>query len=114
MQASQFEIWMADISFDESQDIQKTLPVVVVQTNLLNKINHNSILICPITSIVKADSEILRVHLTKEIPGIVQDCDIMVDQVRTINFQRLKTRLGALPEETIQLLKSNIKIVLDL
>ncbi|MBN3034890.1 MAG: type II toxin-antitoxin system PemK/MazF family toxin [Bacteroidales bacterium] len=114
MQTKQFEIWIADLNQKIGTEPGKTRPVVVVQTNLLNKIPHHSTIICPITTNIKNDSEILRVHLQKGIGNLHQDCDIMIDQVRAIDNNRLIKRTGKLSRELSDIIKNNLKIVLDL
>lgn len=43
-----------------------------------------------------------------------QDCDVMIDQIRAIDNKRLIRRVGVLPVELAEIIKENIKIVLDL
>ena len=114
MPIKQFEIWIADLNPHIGTEPGKTRPVLVIQTNLLNKIPHPSTIVCPITANVKKDSEILRVHLKKGTANLHQACDIMIDQIRAIDNNRLTKRIGLLPEELIELVKENIQIVLDL
>lgn len=113
MSINQFEIWIADLSPQIGTEPGKTRPVLVIQTNLLNNINHPSTIVCPITRNVIRDSEILRVHLNKGTANLNQASDIMIDQIRSIDNRRLTKKLGKLPEEVIDLVKENIKIVLD-
>jgi mRNA interferase MazF len=110
----QFEIWIADLNPQIGTESGKTRPVLTIQTNLLNKIPHPSTIVCPITTNVKKDSEILRVHIKKGIANLNQDCDIMVDQVRAIDNKRLTKKVGVLPDDLIEIVKENIMIVLDL
>ena len=114
MLVKQFEIWIADLNPQIGTEPGKTRPVLAIQTNLLNKIPHPSTIICPITTNVKRDAEILRVHLKKGTANLQEDCDIMIDQIRAIDNKRLTKRLGVLPEELTEIVKENIKIVLDL
>lgn len=114
MPIKQFEIWNADLNPQIGTETGKTSPVLVIQTNLLNKIPHPSTVVCPITTNVKKDSEILRVHLKKGTANLHQACDIMIDQIRAIDNKRLTKRPGILPDELIDLVKENIEIVLDL
>ena len=51
----------------------KTRPVIVVQTNQINKASHPSTIICPITTNVNKDSEILRVNFKKGQSKLQQD-----------------------------------------
>ncbi len=114
MSIKQFEIWIADLNPQIGTESGKTRPVLVVQTNLLNKIPHPSTVVCPVTSNVKKDSEILRVHLEKGMAKLNQDCDIMIDQIRAIDNKRLIKKVGSLPQDIIELVKENIQIIIDL
>ncbi len=114
MQINQFEIWIADLNPRLGTEPGKTRPVIAIQTNLLNKIPHPSTIVCPITTNVTKDAEILRVHLKKGTANLHQACDIMIDQIRAIDNNRLTKKIGVLPDELIAQLKENIAIVLDL
>src|SRR5690554_5825039 len=114
MPIKQFEIWLADLHPQIGTEPRKTRPVLVIQTNLLNKLPHPSTIVCPLTTNEKKDAEILRVHLKKGTANLHQACVIMMDQIRAIDNKRLTKRLGVLPDELITLVKQNIKIVLDL
>ena len=114
MSIKQFEIWIADLNPQIGTESGKTRPVLVVQTNLLNKIPHPSTIVCPVTSNVKMDSEILRVHIEKGMAKLNQDCDIMIDQIRAIDNKRLIKKVGSLPQDIIELVKENIQIIIDL
>ena len=113
MAVKQFEIWVADLNPQIGTEPGKTRPVLVIQSNLLNRIPHPSIIICPITTNVKKDAEILRVHLKKGTANLTQPCDIMIDQIRAIDNERLTKRIGQLPDYLVLLVKENIQIVLD-
>ena len=114
MKIKQFEIWIADLNPKTGTESGKTRLVVIIQTNLLNRIPHPSTIICPITSKVVKSSEVLRVHLKKGEAELREDCDIMVDQIRAIDNRRLIKKIGELPINEIQKVKSNIRICLDL
>ncbi|HAQ60546.1 TPA: type II toxin-antitoxin system PemK/MazF family toxin [Candidatus Delongbacteria bacterium] len=114
MKINQFEIWVADLSPQIGTEPGKTRPVVIVQTDLLNKIPHPSTIICPITTKVETKSEILRIHLKKGEGNVLQDCDIMMDQLRAIDNKRLVRKVGDIPQELIPVVKNNIRIILDI
>ena len=113
MKIKQFEIWIADLNPRMGTEAGKIRPVIIVQTDLLNK-EHPSTVVCPITTNVKADSEILRVHLKKSKFGLKEDCDIMIDQVRAIDNKRLVKKVGEVDSTTADKVRENLKIVLDL
>ena len=114
MPIKQFEIWIADLNPQIGTETGKTRPVLTIQTNLLNKIPHPSTIICPITTNVKKDSNILRVHIKKGVANINKNCDIMLDQIRAIDNNRLIKKVGDLPADLIDIIKENIIIILDL
>jgi len=114
MQINQYEIWIADLNPQIGTETGRTRPVLVVQTNLLNKISHPSTVVCPITTNVQKDSDILRVHLKKGMANLHENCDVMIDQIRAIDNKRLIKKVGNLPTELIDRIKENIAIIIDL
>jgi mRNA interferase MazF len=112
MRIKQFEIWIADLKPQRGTVTGKVRPVLIVQTNLLK--DHPSSIICPITTNVSPESEILRVHLKKGTANLISNSDIMIDQIRAIDNRRLTIKVGELPQDVQLIVKDNIKIVLDL
>ena len=114
MQINQYEIWIADLNPQIGTEAGKTRPVLIVQTDLLNKVQHPSTIVCPITTNVQNDSDILRAHLKKGMANLHENCDIMIDQIRAIDNKRLVKKVGKLPIEFIQKIKENLSIIIDL
>lgn len=114
MAVKQYEIWIADLNPQIGTEAGKTRPVLVIQTDLLNKLPHPSTIICPITTKVNKTAEILRVHIKKGVAGMNENCDIMIDQIRAIDNKRLINKVGTLPPELVKKMKENISIVLDI
>ena len=112
MKNKQFEIWIADLEPQRGTETGKVRPVLIVQTNLLK--DHPSSVICPITTNVTPESEILRVHVKKGTANLKSDSDVMIDQIRAIDNRRLTRKVGELPKDLLEKVKENIKIVLDL
>ncbi len=114
MPAKQYEIWIADLNPQIGTEPGKTRPVLVVQTNMLNKIPHPSTIICPITTHVKKEAEILRIHIRKGTANMLENCDIMMDQLRAIDNNRLMKKVGDLPAVLAEKVRENIKLILEL
>jgi mRNA interferase MazF len=111
MKIKQFDIWLADLNPARGTEPGKTRPVVIIQTDLLND-THLSTLVCPVTTNVQPEMELLRVHLRKN--QLDKPSDILVDQIRAIDNKRLLQKIGRLTPGQIQSIKQNISIVLDL
>lgn len=114
MLIKQFDVWIADLNPQIGTEAGKSRPVLVVQTNLLNKVPHPSTIVCPITTNVEKDAGILRVHLKKGDANLNQACDIMINQVRAIDNRRLISKVGSISEELAKRIKENLRIVMDL
>jgi mRNA interferase MazF len=69
-------------------------------------------MVCPITTNVIKDVELLRVHLKKN--QLDKLSDVLVDQIRAIDNKRLISRLGELTKDQREKLRVNLRIVLDL
>ena len=113
MTAKKYEVWLANLDPRIGTETGKTRPVLIVQTDILNKI-HPSTLICPITTNIKLESQILRVHLIKGIAKVKEPCDVMIEQLRAIDNKRLIRKIGVLPLDLAERVKENMKIALDL
>ncbi len=113
MLAKQFEIWLADLNPQLGTEPGKTRPVLIVQTNLLNKIPHPSTIICPITTNVVTDSKILRVNIPQNNTELNENSDVMIDQIRAIDNKRLIKKIGDLPVTLICKIKKNVNILLN-
>ena len=114
MGVKQFEIWIADLNPQIGTESGKTRPVLVVQTDLLNKVSHPSTIICPITTKIQSEPDILRVHLEQGVANVKENCDIMIDQIRAIDNKRLVKKIGNLSDELAKKVQNNLLIVLDI
>ena len=56
----------------------------------------------------------MRVHIKKGMANLLENCDIMIDQMRDIDSKRLIKKVGDLPKDLIDKVKENILITLDL
>jgi len=113
MKIKQFDIWISDLEPQRGTETGKVRPVLIVQTNLLNN-EHPSTLVCPITTNVEKESEILRVHIKKGASNLKIESDIMIDQMRAIDNRRLLSKIGELTKDLQSVVKGNIRIILDL
>ncbi len=112
MEIRKWSVYLADLSPRFGTEPGKTRPVVVVQTDLLNN-NHSSTIVCPLTTKIHSESDVLRVHLSKGEAGLIEKSDIMVDQIRAIDNRRFLKRLGMIGRVNKKKLTENIQIILN-
>lgn len=113
MRIQKFHVYLADLNPRMGTEPGKVRPVVVVQTDLLNG-THPSTVVCPLTTKVTKEAQVLRVHLPKGSSGLREDSDILVDQIRSIDNRRFKKHLGQLTDhQKERLLESLRTIVLE-
>lgn len=111
MQIEKFHVYMADLNQRIGTEPGKIRPVVVIQTDLLNN-THPSTIICPLTTKVMPQAELLRVHVSKKEAGLDADSDILVDQIRAIDNRRFKKRVGKLSSAHENKLLENLRILI--
>jgi mRNA interferase MazF len=112
MEIKKWNIYLADLNPRFGTEPGKTRPVIVVQTDLLND-HHPSTIVCPLTTHIHPQANILRVHLRKGEAGLMEKSDIMVDQLRAIDNRRFIKRLGMIGRLSQKKLAENIQIILN-
>lgn len=113
MKLKKFFVYTADLNPRFGTEPGKIRPVVVVQTDLLNAV-HPSTIVCPITSQVRPEAELLRVHLTKGEAGLEKPSDVMVDQIRAIDNRRFLQQMGEISRASkLQLLRGLRIVVME-
>jgi mRNA interferase MazF len=111
----QFDIWIADLNPAGGTVSGKIQPVVIIQTDGLNKVNHPSTSILPITSEIFINASILRINLSPDhINGLERVSAILIDQIRTIDNKKLIQKIGSIKVNHQKPIKEALKIVLDL
>ncbi|MDO8968040.1 type II toxin-antitoxin system PemK/MazF family toxin [Algoriphagus sp.] len=109
----QYDIWLVNLSPSLGTEPGKIRLAVVIQTNLLNQTGHLSTLICPITSQLSAEENILRVRVGTTTTGLDQESEILVDLIRGLDNQRFIEKLGKLePTKSLEL-HQKLKAILD-
>jgi mRNA interferase MazF len=108
-----FEIYMANLNPKKGHEVGKTRPVVVIHSQLIEGLLLTSI-ICPITTQLSV-ATLLRVHLPlneSQTTGLTEASDVIVDQIRSIDNQRLIKKLGELPPAQVEQLQKSLQTIL--
>ncbi|MBB6327373.1 mRNA interferase MazF [Algoriphagus iocasae] len=109
----QFDVWLVNLNPAKGTEPGKIRPCVIIQTNLLNQVGHPSTLICPITSQISEDENILRVRIDQKDTGLDQESEILVDQIRALDNRRFLEKLGKISKEKALELRTKLKAVMD-
>jgi mRNA interferase MazF len=105
-------LYLANLNPRFGTEPGKIRPVVVVQTDSLNRY-HPSTIVCPLTTKVAGFENPLRVAIPKGVSGLSRPSDILVDQVKSIDNRRLRRKLAALPDPYLSELRKKLLLILD-
>ncbi|QOJ20558.1 MAG: type II toxin-antitoxin system PemK/MazF family toxin [Gammaproteobacteria bacterium] len=93
------EIWTANLNPPRGQEIGKIRPVLVFQDNALTAIGTPMVIILPLTTQVYPAFKQWRITVTAR-HRLLKDCQIVVDQPRTLDCARFgEGPLATLSEE---------------
>ena len=105
-------LYVADLNARFGTEPGKIRPVVVVQTNALNRY-HPSTIVCPLTTKTAGFENPLRVALPKGCAGLSRASDILIDQIKAIDNRRLRRELGPLSDPYLAELRRKLLSILD-
>lgn len=115
MTIKQFDIWLADLNPVGGTVPGKIRPVVIIQTDVLNKINHPSTLILPITSKIHETASLLRINLYPDfLNGLEKESAILIDQIRAVDNKKIIKKIGIIDISQHKKIKKNLSIVLSI
>lgn len=106
-------LYAADLAARFGTEPGKLRPVLVVQSDLLNRTGHPSTWVLPCTTRL-AGENLLRVVLPKAIAGNPKHCEVMIDQSRAIDNRRFRRLLGRLPAPLMREVKAKLKQLAEL
>lgn len=106
-------LYLADLNPRRGTEAGKARPVVVIQTDLLNDAGHPSTWVLPCTT-RRTGENVLRVELPRGIAGNASECEVMIDQSRSIDNRRFRKPLGKLPPSILAEVKVKLKLLADL
>ena len=81
-------VWLADFNLRQGTDPGKTHPVLIIQNQALLDAGHTSTLIIPLTTQLIENAEPLRLRVVAR-ESLEHDSDLLIDQIRAIDNQRL-------------------------
>jgi mRNA interferase MazF len=105
------DLYYADLSPAVGSEQGGLRPVVIIQNNVGNR-HAPTVIVAPITS--QTHKKPLPTHITFCGCGLAKDSVMLMEQIRTIDKSRLKSKMGCLPIEKIEAVDMAIKVSLGL
>ncbi len=112
MEIRKGHFYIADLNPRAGTEPGKLRPVVVVQTDFLNREHHPSTIICPVTTKIVDHGFPLRLRISTGESQLKQVSEIMIDQIRAIDNRRFKKYLGMLSQDNFEKLQRQLKLIL--
>ena len=112
MVISQGDIWWADLPAPRKSEPGYRRPVIIVQSNSLNRSRIATVVCVPLTSNVKWALMPGNVHLPATVTGLPKNSAANVSQIMTVDKDLLIERVGQLPSSKLELVFSGIALVL--
>ncbi len=102
------EIWWVSLDRTQGSEIRKTRPCLVLTSNILNR-HRNTIVVVPLSTAAKA-------HPPITIPAQCQGMDsvVVIDQIRAIAKQRLKSKIEQASSETVNAVLKALSQILEI
>jgi mRNA interferase MazF len=89
-------------------EIKKTRPGVIVSNNAQNRASSRYIIV-PLTTAV---TKIYPHHVAVVLKGTKSK--VLLDQIKTVDYQRIGTKLGTLTHEEMEKINMGLRLVLEL
>ena len=109
---SQGEVWWADLPDPTGSGPGFRRPVVIVQSDALNRSRIATVICVPLTSNLKWASAPGNLQLSARLTGLPKDSVANVSQIVALDKALLAKRTGKLPAPKLELLLSGISLLL--
>ncbi len=97
-----------------SGDYGKPRPAIVIQTDLINREDHESVILALVTGTLR-EAPLLRLRLEpKPENNLKKPCEIMVDKLPTVRRSRIGSPIGQLNSEQLTALNRLLAFVIGL
>lgn len=99
------EIWLANLNpVKKNNEMGKIRPVLVFQNDELNHSEYPTTIIIPLTTSLIDDAEPIRMRVKKR-EKLLQDSDLVITQIRSIDNDRFVEKLASIKIEEMKKVK---------
>ena len=107
-------IYWVDFAPGKGSEPTGRRPGLVVQNDILNDSNLNTVIMLAITSTMKFGELPGNVVLRRGEANIPKKCVINVTQIKSVDKQSIKEKIGTLPKKTMDEIHEGLKLVMNL
>ncbi len=107
-------IYWVDFSPGKGSEPIGRRPGLVVQNDILNDSNLNTVIMLAITSTMKFGELPGNVVLKKGDANVPKKCVINVTQIKSVDKKSIKNKIGTLPKKRIDEVHEGLKLVMTL
>ena len=107
-------IYWVDFSPGKGSEPTGRRPGLVVQNDILNDSNLNTVIMLAITSTMKFGELPGNVVLRKGEANVPKKCVINVTQIKSVDKQSIKEKIGTLPKKTMDIVHEGLNLVMNL
>lgn len=106
-------IYLAKLYPSKGHEPGKTRPVLILQTDMLNHIEHTTVIVVPLTTQLTHHTYPLRYSISKR-DNLLENSELLCDQLRAIDTNRLlPEKLASLTIKELIETEQQIQIILD-
>ena len=113
MTVSRGEIWLANLNPQKrNNEVGKTRPVLVIQSDFLNRTDYENVIVVPLTTKLIDDAAPLRMRIRKR-ENLQRDSDLLIAHIRSIDKNRLIEKLASVSSKEMQEMKRYLDEILE-
>jgi mRNA interferase MazF len=99
------EIWLANLNpVKKNNEMGKIRPVLIFQNDELNHSEYPTTIVIPLTTSLIDDAEPIRMRVKKR-EKLLQDSDLVITQIRSIDNNRFVEKLASLKTDEMKKVK---------
>ena len=107
------DVWLTNLNPQKrANEIGKTRPVVVIQTDLLNQTDYPTVIVMPMTTQLIDNAEPLRYRINAR-AQLHKDSDVLIAHIRAIDRNRLIKKVADLKKSELRHLKTLLDEILE-
>lgn len=113
MVAKQGEIYWVDLEKPSGSEPGYRHPHIVIQNNIFNSSNINTVVVCSLTSNVKRAKAPGNVLLNKGETNLPRASVVNISQIYTVNKSDLVEKIGQISEKKMSEILEGIKLLIE-